>query len=324
MSATGGIGPALGRTSCPAGLATIRARPDSGNRLGQGGFEFFGRGTLRSRLTPSTSRCEGGSAVGGGTLTSIRIDLNCDVGESFGAWRIDISPAVLEKISSANVACGFHAGDAMAMEEAVCSCRTSNVAVGAHPGFPDLMGFGRREMTVSPREARNYLLYQVGALVAFCRSAGVELQHVKPHGALYNAAAGDARLAEGLIDGMLHLQPRPILLTLSGSCLARLAAEAGLRVGHEIFADRAYNSDGSLVSRCVPGAVIRDPEVIARRAVRMIREGEVETIDAGVIAVRADSICVHGDTPGATEIVLRLADALEQAKIEVVALRDLV
>jgi len=237
---------------------------------------------------------------------------------------MDVDPQVLRRISSANVACGFHAGDAMAMEEAVCSCRTHNVAVGAHPGFPDLMGFGRREMSVSPREARNYLLYQVGALVAFCRSAGVDLQHVKPHGALYNAAAGDARLAEGLIDGMLHLQPRPILLALSGSCLARLAAEAGLRVGHEVFADRAYNSDGRLVSRAAPGAVIDDPEAVARRAVRMIRDGEVETIDGGIIAVRADSICVHGDTPRAAEIVLRLADALEQAKIEVVALRDLV
>ncbi|MDD4902909.1 MAG: LamB/YcsF family protein [Candidatus Bipolaricaulis sp.] len=254
----------------------------------------------------------------------MRIDLNCDMGESFGAWRMDIRPAALERISSANIACGFHAGDPMAMEEAVRSCREHGVAVGAHPGFPDLGGFGRREMRLSAGEVRNDLLYQVGALAAFCTSVGVELQHVKPHGALYNAAANDGRLAQGLVDGMLSLRPHPILVALSGSRLARMAEEAGLRVGHEVFADRAYNQDGTLVSRSVPGAVIHDPEVIARRAVRMIREGEVETIDAGVIAVRADSICVHGDTPGATEIVLRLADALAQAKIEVVALRELV
>ena len=266
-----------------------------------------------------------GSGVGGGeTLTSRRIDLNCDMGESFGAWRIDIDPMVLERISSANIACGFHAGDPRGMEEAVRSCREHGVAVGAHPGFPDLVGFGRREMRVSAEEARADLLYQVGALAAFCASAGVELQHVKPHGALYNAAANDAGLARGIVEGVLSLRPRPILLALSGSKLAQMAEEAGLRVGHEVFADRAYNQDGSLVSRSVPGAVIDDPETIARRAVRMIREGDVETLDAGAISVRADSICVHGDTPGATEIVVRLAEALEEAEIEVVALRDLV
>ncbi len=237
---------------------------------------------------------------------------------------MDVSSAVLERISSANIACGFHAGDPRTMEEAVLSCREHGVAVGAHPGFPDLVGFGRREMHVSAGEARTDLLYQVGALAAFCTSAGVELQHVKPHGALYNAAANDERLAQALIEGMLSLRPRPILLALSGSRLARMAEDAGLRVGQEVFADRAYRQDGTLVSRSVPGAVIRDPLAIARRAVRMIREGEVETIDAAAIPVRADSICVHGDTPGSTEIVRRLADALRQAKIEVVALRDLV
>lgn len=269
-------------------------------------------------------RAPGRVTGGGETLAPTRVDLNCDMGESFGAWRIDVSSALLERISSANIACGFHAGDPMGMEEAVLSCREHGVAVGAHPGFPDLVGFGRREMRVSALEVRTDLLYQVGALAAFCTSAGVELQHVKPHGALYNVVSNDPRLAQGLVEGMLNLRPRPILLALSGSRLARMAKEAGLRVGQEAFADRAYNQDGTLVSRSVPGAVIHDPLVIARRAVRMIRDGEVETLDAGVISVRADSICVHGDTPGATEIVLRLVDAFEQARIEVVALRDLV
>lgn len=252
-----------------------------------------------------------------------KVDLNCDIGESFGAWRIDISREVMERISSANIACGFHAGDPMVMEEAVNLCKQYQVAVGAHPGFPDLMGFGRREMKISAKEARNYILYQVGALSAFCTSAGLELQHVKPHGALYNMAAYDEELAKGIIDGLLNVRPRPILLALSGSNLARMAEQAGLSVAHEVFADRAYNRDGTLVPRGRAGAVLVDPEAIAKRAIRMVKKGEVETIEGDVIKLRADSICVHGDNPRATEIVIRLAEALNEAGIAIVPLREL-
>ena len=253
-----------------------------------------------------------------------KVDLNCDIGEGFGVWRIDVDPEVLERISSANIACGFHAGDPMVMEETVILCKRYQVAVGAHPGLPDLVGFGRREMKISAREARNYVLYQVGALSAFCMRAEVDLQHVKLHGALYNMAANHEELAQGIIDGLLSLRPRPIVLALSGSLFAQIAAEAGLRVAHEAFADRAYHRDGTLVPRSRAGAVLNDPETIAQRAVRMVKEGEVETIDGDVIKLRVDSICVHGDNPRFTEIVIRLAEAFDRAGIEVLPLRELV
>jgi len=256
-------------------------------------------------------------------MTPAKVDLNCDIGEGFGAYRIEISPKVMERISSANIACGFHAGDPLVMEEAVTLCKKYSVAVGAHPGLPDLMGFGRREMKISPKEARNYLLYQVGALQAFCTSAEVDLQHVKPHGALYNMAAYDEQLAQGLIEGLMSLRPRPILLALSGSKFAQMAQEAGLRVCYEAFADRAYNRDGTLVSRRHEGAVIHDPEAIAQRALRIVKEGVVETIDGGVIKIKVDSICVHGDNPKATEIVVRLTEALDKEGVKIVPLREL-
>lgn len=252
-----------------------------------------------------------------------KVDLNCDIGEGFGPWRIAVAPEVMERISSANIACGFHAGDPMVMEETVNLCKKYGVAVGAHPGLPDLMGFGRREMKITFKEARNYILYQVGALWAFCMSAGVELQHVKAHGALYNMAAYDKNLAQGIIEALLSFRPRPILLALSGSLLARLGEEAGLKVAHEVFADRAYNSDGTLTPRNRAGAVLDDPQIIAQRVIRMVKNGEVETIDGSVIKVKADSVCIHGDNPKAKEIIIYLSEALEKAGIEVVPLREL-
>ncbi len=196
------------------------------------------------------------------------------------------------------------------------------MAVGAHPGLPDLMGFGRREMRISPREARAYVLYQVGALAGFCVSAGVELQHVKLHGALYNMAAQDEALALGILEGLASLRPRPMVLGLSGSPFVRLARQAGLEVREEAFADRAYHRDGTLVSRRVPGAVIHDPEEVARRALRMVTEGKVESIEGETIPVTAHSLCVHGDNPGAKAIVVRLAEAFAGAGIRIVPLRD--
>ncbi|HDL85043.1 MAG TPA: LamB/YcsF family protein [Candidatus Acetothermia bacterium] len=251
-----------------------------------------------------------------------RVDLNCDMGESFGRYELPVSEKVMTRITSANIACGFHAGDPMVMARTVAQCKEYGVAVGAHPGFPDLLGFGRREMAITPQEARNYLLYQVGALQAFCTSAGVKIQHVKPHGALYNMATQNEQLAHGLIDGLLSLSPRPILVALSGSRFAQLAEAAGLRVCHEVFADRAYDHDGFLVSRSVDGAVINDSEAIAQRALRMVERGEVETIDGDVIRLQADSICIHGDNPTATAGVISLVELFAEQGIEIVPLQE--
>ena len=252
-----------------------------------------------------------------------KVDLNYDMGEGFGRYRLPVSKEVITRITSANIACGFHAGDPMVMAETTARCKKYGVAIGAHPGLPDRLGFGRREMTITPQEARNYLLYQVGALKAFCASIDMKLQHVKPHGALYNMASHDEQLASGLIEGLLNLRPQPILLALSGSKFAKLATEAGLRVCHEVFADRAYNRDGSLVSRTVTGAVIHNPEMIAQRALRLVQKREVETIDGSIIKLRVDSICLHGDNPAATTGVIRLVELFTERGIEIVPLREL-
>ncbi|MFW6376453.1 MAG: LamB/YcsF family protein [archaeon] len=251
------------------------------------------------------------------------VDLNCDLGEGFGAYSIEIDEAVMENISSANVAAGFHAGDPMELEDTVAYAKEYETAVGAHPGLPDLLGFGRREMDVSTDEVRNYVTYQVGAVRAFCDRASVELQHVKPHGALYNMASNDEAVATGIIQALTELPDSPTLLALSGSKFASMAEEAGLDVRHEAFADRAYNRDGTLVSRSREGAVIHDSDRLARRAVKMVEDGEVETIDGETIELRVDSICVHGDTPEASEHVTRLTDAFEKEGISVAPLRDL-
>lgn len=251
------------------------------------------------------------------------VDLNCDLGEGFGAYSIDIDRAVMENISSANVACGFHAGDPMELAETVEYANEHDTAVGAHPGLPDTMGFGRRRMDVTADEAKNYVTYQIGAVQAFCESAGVELQHVKPHGALYNMASTDEAVADGIIRALTELPDSPILLALSGSKFASMAEGAGLDVRHEAFADRAYDADGTLVSRDRDGAVIHDPDRLAERAVKMVTEGQVETIDGATLDLEVDSICVHGDSSGATENVTRLAEAFDEEGITVTSLRDL-
>lgn len=252
-----------------------------------------------------------------------KVDLNCDLGESFGVYSIDIDEGVMEKISSANVACGFHAGDPMVLEETVNFAKEYETEVGAHPGLPDILGFGRRAMDITRDEAKNYVKYQVGALQAFCQSAGIDLQHVKPHGALYNMASNDEELASGIIEALTELQESPICLALSGSKFAIMAEKAGLKVCHEGFADRAYNKDGTLVSRSREGAVIHDPSRLAERAVQMVKEGLVKTIDGETIKITVDSICVHGDSPEATENVAHLAEAFEEEGIEVTPMREL-
>jgi UPF0271 protein len=251
------------------------------------------------------------------------VDLNCDLGEGFGAYSIEIDEAVMENISSANVAAGFHAGDPMELEDTVEYAKEYDTAIGAHPGLPDLLGFGRRQMEVTTDEVRNYVTYQVGAVRAFCNRAGVELQHVKPHGALYNMASNDEAVATGIIQALDGLPDSPSLLALSGSKFATMAEEAGLDVRHEVFADRAYNPDGTLVSRSRDGAVIHDPDRLATRAVKMVKEGQVETIGGETLDLQVDSICVHGDSAEATENVARLTEAFEEEGISITPLREL-
>lgn len=249
------------------------------------------------------------------------IDLNCDLGESFGCYTIGMDEAVIPYVSSVNVACGWHAGDPLIMEKTVALAKKHGVAVGAHPGFPDLLGFGRRPMTITPQEAGAYVKYQVGALMAFAKGQGMELQHVKPHGALYNMAAKDEALATGICEAIASVDKNLIFMGLAGSVMLEAAQKAGLKTASEVFADRAYNDDGSLVNRKLPGAVIHDPVVAVERAVKMAKEGKVISINGKEITIQTDSICVHGDNKQAIELVSKIRKALEGAGIEVRSLK---
>ena len=250
----------------------------------------------------------------------ISVDLNCDLGESFGAYTIGMDEAVIPLITSANVACGYHAGDPLVMAQTVERCRTAGVHIGAHPGFPDLMGFGRRNMNVSPAEAKAYIQYQLGALLAFCRASGVSMHHVKPHGALYNMAAKDEKLARAIVEGICEVDDRLTLLALSGSEMLLAAEKAGLRAASEVFADRAYQANGTLVPRSQPGAMITDENEAIARVVRMVTEGVVTSIDGIDVPLRADSICVHGDGEKALLFVQKIRAALEEKGVALKAL----
>ena len=231
------------------------------------------------------------------------VDLNCDLGESFGNYTIGMDEAVIPHISSANVGCGWHGGDPLVMRKTLALAKDAGIAVGAHPGFPDLMGFGRRNMTVTPDEAYSYTLYQLGAFYGFAKAAGMEVQHVKPHGAFYNMAGKDLAMSTAICKAIKDFDPNIILLALSGSKMLEAAAEVGIPAAYEVFADRAYNEDGSLVARSLPGAVIHDTEECIRRVVQMVKEGTVTAITGKVIPIRCDSICVHGDNTSAVEFV---------------------
>lgn len=245
------------------------------------------------------------------------IDLNCDLGESFGAYTIGMDSEVIPLITSANVACGYHAGDPLVMAKTVSLCRQHNVQVGAHPGFPDLIGFGRRNLAVKPEEANAYVMYQVGALKAFCDAEGLQLHHVKPHGALYNMAGKDYALARAIAKAVQTIDETLPLLGLSGSQMIQAAKDIGLPYASEVFADRAYQQDGSLVPRTQPGAMITDEEEAVARVVRMAAEGKVTTIDGVDIPIQADSVCVHGDSPSALAFVAKIREALAKAEITV-------
>lgn len=253
-----------------------------------------------------------------------KIDLNCDLGESFGNYKLGLDEEVIKYISSANIACGYHASDPLVMSQSVKSAKENGVAVGAHPGFPDLMGFGRRNMSVQPNEAKAYVQYQVGALNAFCRANGVKLCHVKPHGALYNMAGKDYALSKAICEGIYEIDPDIILLGLSGSQMLKAAADTGLRCAMEVFADRAYEEDGSLVARTKPGAVITDENESISRVIGMVKNGTVTAITGKEIPIQAQSVCVHGDGVKALEFVKKIKAALENEGIEIAPLAQIV
>jgi UPF0271 protein len=250
----------------------------------------------------------------------MRIDLNADLGESFGAWSMGQDAQLMPLISSANVACGFHAGDPGTIRATVRLARAHGVAVGAHPGFPDLGGFGRREMQMRPQEVEDLVLYQVGALAAIARSEGVQLQHVKAHGALYNMACRDEALAEAIAKAVVAFDPTLVLFGLPDSALLQAGLDAGLPVAAEAFADRAYHPDGSLAPRTEPGSVIHDIDTVVARAVGMVRDQTVVAADGSAIRFEADTLCLHGDTPGAAVLAAAIRRGLEDVGVVVSAL----
>lgn len=251
---------------------------------------------------------------------SHRIDLNCDMGESYGAWTLGQDQALLDWVTSANVACGLHAGDPGTMERTVGWAAAKGVALGAHPSLPDLQGFGRRAMAVSPAELRALVLYQVGALAAFAQAAGTRLRHVKAHGALYNMAARDPALAEALAAAVRAFDPALVLVGLSGSEQLRAGRALGLTCASEVFADRNYEPDGSLTPRGRPDAMVEDEDLAVARVLRMVREGKVTSRTGTEVALQADTVCIHGDQPQALAFARRLRTELEGAGVEVRAL----
>lgn len=253
-----------------------------------------------------------------------RIDLNSDLGESFGRYTIGNDEQVIPLITSANAACGWHASDPVVMERTVRLAKEAGVRIGAHPGFLDLMGFGRRVMSVSPEEAKAYTAYQLGALGAFCRMHSVKMQHVKPHGAMYNMAAKDPELARAICEAIREYDDSLIVLALSGGAMIDEAKKLGLRTALEVFADRAYEEDGSLVDRRKEGAMITDENVAIERVVRIIKEQKVTAITGKDISLRADSVCVHGDGEKALAFTQRIRQRLTAEGIEICPLDKIV
>ncbi|MDI7861851.1 LamB/YcsF family protein [Rhizobiaceae bacterium n13] len=245
------------------------------------------------------------------------IDLNSDLGESYGAWRMGDDKTMLSVVSSANVACGFHAGDPVGILETLRAAAERGVEIGAHVSYPDRVGFGRRDMDVASHELFADVIYQIGALQGLAASVGATVRYVKPHGALYNRIATDARQAADVIGAIKEIDPNLVLMGLAGSPILNQAREAGLSVVAEAFADRAYTPSGALVSRREPGAVLHDPELIASRMLRLAREGVIEAVDGSAIKIEAQSICVHGDSPGAVAIAQQIRQTFEREGIAV-------
>ncbi|MGB9740710.1 MAG: LamB/YcsF family protein [Candidatus Bathyarchaeia archaeon] len=248
----------------------------------------------------------------------LQIDINCDLGESYGAFKVGNDEKIMPHITSANIACGFHAGDPITMAHTLDLAKKYGVAVGAHPGYPDLLGFGRREMHLTLEEIKNYIIYQVSALQGFAKIAGLNLQHVKPHGALYNTAVKDEETSKGIVDAVKALDKNLIIFAPSKSVLAKIAINAGLRVAYEFFADRAYNADGSLVSRKKPDSIVTKPSAVLERTLKVIREGTVLSANGETVTLgKVHTICVHGDTPTAVKLTETLKKELVKSGIEV-------
>ncbi|PZW41142.1 LamB/YcsF family protein [Pseudomonas sp. URMO17WK12:I2] len=247
------------------------------------------------------------------------IDLNSDLGESFGQWSMGDDAAMLDIVTSANVACGFHAGDPAGILRTLKAAAAKGVTIGAHVAYPDLVGFGRRNMDIASDELSADVVYQIGALQALATAAGTRVRYVKPHGALYNTIAHDTRQALAVIEAIRAVDARLVLVALAGSPLIELARREGLTCIAEAFADRAYTPQGTLVSRREPGAVLHDAEQVARRMLRLVQSGEVEAIDGSITRVEADSICVHGDSPGAIQMACEVRQLLEQSGVSLQA-----
>ncbi len=246
-----------------------------------------------------------------------QVDLNSDLGESFGRYTIGNDEKIIPLITSANIACGYHASDPVVMTQTIQRAKEAGIGIGAHPGLPDLMGFGRRSMAISNEEAKAYTLYQISALGGMCKAAGVKLQHVKPHGALYNMAAKDYDLSKAICEAIYEYDEDLIVMGLSGSEMIKAAHDCGLKAASEVFADRAYEEDGTLVNRRKPGAMIEDEDEAIKRVIRMVKEGKVESINGNDIAIKADSICVHGDNPKALEFVKNIRETLIAEGVEI-------
>ncbi len=255
-----------------------------------------------------------------------KIELNCDMGESFGAYQLGMDQEVIEYITSANIACAWHAGDPLVMDRTVKMAVARGVGVGAHPGYPDLLGFGRRNMDCTAEEIRNYLIFQIGALQAFCRIHGTRLQHVKPHGALYLTAVENEKVARAVAEAIMRVDPQLIYVALAGakgSLMRRIGRQIGLKVVYEAFPDRAYTAEGTLVSRRLPGAVIKDPGEVSQRALKMAKEGVVIAVDGTEVPLEAQTLCVHGDTPSAVDLVRAIRGKLEAEGVTVAPMGEL-
>lgn len=248
-----------------------------------------------------------------------RIDLNCDMGESYGVYTLGFDQDAMPHVTSINVACGFHASDPVNMMNTVKLAKKYGVAVGAHPSFPDLVGFGRRVMAASLEEIKADVTYQIGALWAFCLAEGVKMQHVKVHGALYNVAEKDVAVATAIAEAIKAVDPGLYMLCLANSSMVTGAKNAGVKYVEEAFADRAYTSQGNLVSRKQEGAVIHDVDLVAQRVLSMVKNGSVTAIDGTEVPINAQTICVHGDTPGAVAMIKKIREKLDQDGVTVKA-----
>ncbi|MFY4777380.1 LamB/YcsF family protein [Metabacillus sp. RGM 3146] len=245
------------------------------------------------------------------------VDINCDMGESFGAYTLGRDAEILDYVTSANIACGFHAGDPATMRKTVILAIEKNVGIGVHPGLQDLIGFGRREINLSPQEAFDIVLYQIGALYAFVKAEGGKIQHVKPHGALFNMAAKNAQLAEAIAEAVYKVDPELVFFGLAGSELVKAGKKLGLRTASEVFSDRTYQEDGSLTSRRETNALIKEHEVAVNQVIRMVKEGKVTSLQGTNISIQADTVCIHGDGESALNFAKYITSALKESGITV-------